>query len=290
MPMRCADRDAADLEACRALIVQGSRSFHAASRLLPDRVAEPGLALYAFCRTADDAVDECGPDQISAAVEGVTRRLDRIYAGLPGDDPVERAFARVVECHGLPRTLPDALVEGFVWDAEGRGYDTVEDVRAYAARVAGSVGAMMTVLMGVRTGPVIARACDLGVAMQLTNIARDIGTDAAAGRLYLPQRWMREVGIDPQAWLARPVHSAALAAVTERLLAEADRLYRRAHAGIGQLPVSCRAGVRAAQLLYRVARQLGLLLETPVGMYRLLEGLLDTLTRLVVHPAVVHAA
>ena len=253
MPMRGADpaSEAADRAACRALIAQGSRSFHAASRLLPVSVAEPALALYAFCRTADDAVDEAPVETVDAAVESVRRRLDAIYAGAPGDDPVDRTFAKVVARFGLPRALLDALVEGFAWDATGRDYETIGDVRAYAARVAGSVGALMTVLMGVRSGPVIARAADLGVAMQLTNIARDVGADAGAGRLYLPKKWMREAGVEPDVWRAAPRHDPRLSEVVRRLLEEADRLYDRAHAGIGQLPTSCRTGVRAAQLLYR---------------------------------------
>ncbi|WPZ36801.1 phytoene/squalene synthase family protein [Thalassobaculum sp. OXR-137] len=252
MPKRSAEAalEAADRLACRAMIAQGSRSFHAASRLLPASVAEPALALYAFCRTADDAVDEAGADRVDAAVETVRDRLDGIYAGRPADDPVDREFARVVARFALPRALPDALVEGFSWDARGREYETIDELRAYAARVAGSVGAMMTVLMEARSAPVIARAADLGVAMQLTNIARDIGADARLGRLYLPKLWMREAGIDPDAWLARPRHDPALAEVVHRLLMEAERLYVRSHAGIGQLPVACRTGVRAAQLLY----------------------------------------
>lgn len=252
MPTRSADaaREAADRLACRALIAQGSRSFHAASRLLPGSVAEPALALYAFCRTADDAVDDADPGRVEAAVDSVRRRLDAIYAGRPADDPVDRAFARVVARVALPRALPDALVEGFAWDALGRDYETIDELRAYGARVAGSVGAMMTVLMGARSGPVIARAADLGVAMQLTNIARDIGADARAGRLYLPKQWMREAGIDPEAWRAEPRHDEALGEVVRRLLAEADRLFSRSHAGIGQLPIGCRTGVRAAHLLY----------------------------------------
>lgn len=252
MPTLFADtsHEAADRRVCRALIAQGSRSFHAASKLLPSSVAEPALALYAFCRTADDAVDGAGPAGVAAAVEQVRARLDRIYQGQPANDPVERAFARVVERYGLPRALPDALIEGFAWDAEGRKYETIGDVRAYAARVAASVGVMMTVLMESRSAPVVARAADLGVAMQLTNIARDVGADARAGRLYLPEEWLREAGLDPEAFLAAPRHSPALGHVVRRLLDEADRLYRRSRAGIGQLPIGCRTGVRTAQLLY----------------------------------------
>jgi phytoene synthase len=96
--------------------------------------------------------------------------------------------------------------------------------------------------------------------MQLSNIARDVGEDARAGRLYLPRRWMREAGIDPVAWLAKPVFDAALGGVVQRLLAEADRLYASARPGVARLPRACRPGIGAAGLLYReigrqVARQ-----------------------------------
>jgi phytoene synthase len=109
---------------------------------------------------------------------------------------------------------------------------------------------MMAVVMGMRDDDVVARACDLGVAMQLTNIARDVGEDARNGRLYLPRRWMRDEGIDPDEWLARPSFSRPLAAVVRRLLAHADELYQRADAGIACLPSLCRPGIRAARRLY----------------------------------------
>jgi phytoene synthase len=96
----------------------------------------------------------------------------------------------------------------------------------------------------------VARACDLGVAMQLTNIARDVGEDARNGRLYLPRDWLRQAGLDPDAWLARPVFDARLAAVIERLLGAAEELYARSDAGLANLPVACRPGMHAARLLY----------------------------------------
>ena len=88
--------------------------------------------------------------------------------------------------HKLPRAIPEALLEGFAWDAAHRRYETLSAVRAYGARVAGSVGAMMCLIMGATSRDALSRACDLGLAMQLTNIARDVGEDARAGRLYLP--------------------------------------------------------------------------------------------------------
>jgi phytoene synthase len=97
---------------------------------------------------------------------------------------------------------------------------------------------------------VIARACDLGVAMQLTNIARDVGEDARAGRLYLPLAWLTEVGIDADAFLARPVMSPEVGSLVERLLARAEELYVRAEDGIAMLPFDCRPSIFAARFIY----------------------------------------
>lgn len=239
---------AADLAACRAALRNGSRTFLAASLLLPRRVREPACALYAFCRMADDAVD--GSSDARAAVARVRERLDRACQGRPQAAPADRALAAVVQRFAIPPLLLQALLEGFEWDALGRRYETLEDVLDYAARVAGTVGAMMALLMGARSAEAVARACDLGVAMQLSNIARDVGEDARMGRLYLPGQWMREAGLDPNAWLRTPAFSPALGTVVQRLLAAADGLYRRADAGIALLAPACRPGIHAARLLY----------------------------------------
>jgi phytoene synthase len=243
--------DAEELAACRAALRTGSRSFHAASRVLPARVRLPASALYAFCRAADDAVDQ--GDDAAAAVAALRRRLDRVYdpASRGAAMPLpERALAAVVRAHGIPRALPEALLEGFEWDAQGRRYETFDAVCDYASRVAGSVGAMMALVMGVREPAALARACELGVAMQLSNIARDVGEDAAMGRLYLPATWMREAGLEPVQWLRDPVPGDALATVVQRLLQHADALYARAGAGVARLPVDCRPGINAARFLY----------------------------------------
>lgn len=249
--------DAADHAACRAAIRSGSRSFFAASALLPARVRRPAYGLYAFCRLSDDAVDDAAARDRPAALARLAARLARIYDDAPGDAPADRAMADLVSAHHLPQALPQALIEGLAWDARGRRYETLSDLTAYGARVAGSVGAMMTVLMNVRDAATLARACDLGVAMQFTNIARDVGEDARAGRLYLPQAWMREAGLDPEAFLADPVPSVALRAVVARLLAVAEGLYARSEAGIGGLPLDCRPAIRAARLIYaEIGREL----------------------------------
>lgn len=248
MTAAVADIAAADLAACQVMLAGGSKSFRAAQRLLPRRVAEPAAALYAFCRVADDAIDLNGGGEATLLV--LEARLDAAYAGRPGPDPVDRAFARVVARFGIPRALPAALIEGLAWDAAGRRYEDQPALEAYCARVAATVGAMMTLLMGVRDPRALARACDLGVAMQMTNIARDVGEDARAGRLYLPLAWLREEGIEPTAWLAEPRFTPALGRVVARLLEAADRLYTRAETGIPLLPRDCRAGIGAARFVY----------------------------------------
>ncbi|MEL6977629.1 MAG: phytoene/squalene synthase family protein [Pseudomonadota bacterium] len=237
-----------DLAACQAAIRTGSYSFYAASRLLPRRVREPALALYAFCRLADDAVDLT--EAKTEAVARLRARLDAVYAGAPRDAAADRAFAAAALASGMPRALPEALLEGFEWDAQERRYKTLSALRAYAARVASSVGAMMCVLMGVRDRDALARACDLGLAMQLTNIARDIGEDAAAGRLYLPLEMMTAEGLDPEAFLADPKPGPEIARVAKALLREAERHYRRAEAGVAALPLDCRTGILAARHIY----------------------------------------
>jgi phytoene synthase len=239
----------ADLAACSAKLRAGSKTFSAAARLLPKRMRAPVTVLYAFCRVADDAID-ARPDVTEATVLALRVRLDHVFAGTPDDDPVDRALAVVVRTAALPRAPLDALLDGFAWDAQGRRCETLDDLYAYAARVAGTVGVMMTVLMGARAARTLARACDLGVAMQLTNIARDVGEDAALGRIYLPLAWMRDAGIDPDAWLRNPAHDAALGAVVARVLAHAELLYARAERGIAELPRDCRTAIYAARLLY----------------------------------------
>jgi len=244
-----------DLEACRELMRGGSKSFFAASKLLPARLRPPATALYAYCRLADDAID-LGQDP-KLAMQDLQQRLDEIYEGRPGTLDADRALAHVVHRYGIPRGLLDALLDGFLWDTQDRRYETLADVEAYGARVAGTVGAMMSIIMGASTDSAIARACEMGVAMQLTNIARDVGEDARNGRLYVPRAWFREIGMDADAWLAKPVFDARIAGFTQRLLLRADVLYRRGEFGLAELPWDCRPAIQAARLVYaEIGKQL----------------------------------
>ena len=182
-------------------------------------------------------------------------RLALVYAGQPRNAPEDRAFASVVEDFDMPAALPEALLEGLAWDAMEHRYASLSDLRSYCARVASAVGAMMCVLMRVRDADALARACDLGVAMQLTNIARDVGEDARAGRIYLPLDWIHAEGLDPQSVLSATQASPELRRMVKKLLSEAQALYARSEVGVAALPFNARTGIYAARYIYAAIGQ-----------------------------------
>jgi phytoene synthase len=238
-------------ESLEEILRAGSKTFHLASRLLPTRVRQPTLVLYAFCRGADDGVDDATDRSAArAAVDALRMRIERVYSDRALDAPLERAFAGVVRSFAIPRDVPELFAEGMEWDVQGRTYETLDDLVAYAERVAGTVGVMMTKVMGRHEDAVLARARDLGVAMQLTNVARDVGEDAARGRLYLPAEWADVRGLDIERFLAERQLDEGIREMTLSLLDEADVFYGRADEGIALLPRDCQRAIRAARLVY----------------------------------------
>jgi len=242
------------LKECRKIIRDGSKSFYFASLLLPSEIRLASTALYAFCRVSDDIAD--APGSNAESVKRLYDRLECAYAGKPYDHAADYAFAEVVEQYEIPKLVPLSMIEGFEWDVSHKRYNTLSDVIDYSARVAGTVGIMMSMLMGRRERSTLARACDLGLAMQLINIARDVGEDARNGRIYLPNDWLVEAGIDREDLLANPVFTPELGSVVKRILDTADQIYKRALTGIVDLPSACRPGIRAAALVYNEIGQM----------------------------------
>ena len=178
-------------------ITQGSQSFATAAKLMPPGIRDDTVMLYAWCRHADDVIDGQALGSRPEAVNDPQARLDGLradtLAALQGDGPVTPPFAAlraVARRHHFPQAWPMDLIEGFAMDVEARDYRTLDDVLEYSYHVAGIVGVMMARVMGVRDDPVLDRACDLGLAFQLTNIARDVIDDARIGRCYLPGDWL----------------------------------------------------------------------------------------------------
>lgn len=244
---------AAPAQVARATIAHHSKSFALASRLLPARIRDQTAVVYTWCRRADDAVDEGGGDG-AAAVARLTAELDDAYAGVAAD-PVLAAFGEVARARELPRRYPEELLAGMAMDVADTRYATMEELYRYCWRVAGVVGLMMTHVFGVTDDDAVVPAAHLGIAMQLTNISRDVAEDWARGRLYLPDELLARHGAGGLAdALGGPLPGDAIApvgAAVAELLALADRHYRASDAGVIALPWRAAIAVRAAHGVYR---------------------------------------
>ncbi|HZZ37421.1 MAG TPA: phytoene/squalene synthase family protein, partial [Caulobacteraceae bacterium] len=166
--------------------------------------------------------------------------------------PVFAAFQQVALRREIPEAWATQLIDGFAMDVAGRRYETLDDTLDYCWHVAGVVGVMMALVMGVRPSDMttLRRAQDLGLAFQLTNIARDVVEDAANGRVYLPAAWLAQAGVAEDA-VGAPESRPAVAAVTARLLAVAEPYYDSAQAGLAALPFRCAWAIAAARGVYR---------------------------------------
>ena len=230
----------------REIIRRHSKSFALAARLLSPVVRRRAERLYAWCRYADDAIDLAPtPRAAEVALADLRGELDAIYAGRTARTPAGRMLAVVVAELRLPRQYPEELLAGMAMDAAGQRYRTLDELLLYCHRVAGVVGLMMCHAMGVADDDAAVHAGHLGIAMQLTNIARDVAEDWSRGRLYLPLDWLGEV---PPA--AEPLPDALVAPAVRRLLAEADRYYASGDAGLPHLDRRSRLAVRVARMVY----------------------------------------
>jgi 15-cis-phytoene synthase len=239
---------------CRRSLATHGHSFDLASKLLPRDRADRAAALYAFCRQLDDAIDLAPDGAIGHALEAAREAVDVAYGSAATRDPVIGAFRETVRATRIPRAYPDELVAGFAMDARGERYRDLAGLLQYCYRAAGVVGLMMCHVLGVRDRRALRHAAHLGIAMQLTNICRDVREDWERGRLYLPEEMLAAAGAPP----LRPAlggtfpESArlAVAKVVEQLLWEADRYYASADRGLAHLSFRCAVGIRAARLLY----------------------------------------
>jgi phytoene synthase len=245
------------LRACREILEHNSKSFALAARLLPEADRDHVAAVYAFCRRVDDAIDHAPAGEQSAALARIRDELDQVYAGRAMSDPSLLAFQAVVKACALPKTYPSELIDGMAMDVLGTRYDNLEQLLLYCHRVAGVVGLMMCHVFGITRDDALTQAAQLGIAMQLTNICRDVQEDFELGRLYLPRDLLRRAGAaeladPPTGGLpSEPRTVAAMQQVVRSLLGEADRYYAAANLGISALPFRAGLAVRAAGMLYR---------------------------------------
>jgi len=239
---------------CRRRIAAGSKSFALAARLLPRRARSGALVVYAWCRRADDAIDRAPPSARAAALATLQRELELLAAARPTGDPALDAFGTVARATGMPFHYPREMLAGMRMDLERTTYDDLQPLLLYCYRVAGTVGLMMSHVMGLRDDAAMPAAARLGMAMQLTNICRDVVEDWELGRLYLPCIFLESARLSHlPALLGGPFPVAArdpLRAVVTRMLDLAGRFYGSAEEGFLALPWRAALSIRAARSIY----------------------------------------
>jgi phytoene synthase len=235
-----------------------SRTFSLAAYLLPRSVQMSVATLYLYCRRVDSIADqrvlEVGPERALQEVNEVRDRLDATLAGHPPSDAVLwRRLAEVHEQSSLPRGPMYELIEGAIWDLEDRPVLSEEDLVDYSNLVGGSVGAMMLPFLASsdRHEALEPAARRLGIAMQITNIVRDVGEDIEElDRVYLPRHWLNEHDVPVEA-LRKGRVAPGYPTLLESAMAAAEQRYRESFEGIAALPYRSRYGIRAAARMYR---------------------------------------
>ncbi|PHM67330.1 phytoene/squalene synthase family protein [Xenorhabdus sp. KJ12.1] len=238
----------------------GSKSFDAASRLFNKDTRRSTLMLYTWCRYCDDVIDsqDLGGKCLINPLENKINKLNflkkmtnDVYLGIPIEVPAFSALQEVVIKHQIPLSQALEHLEGFAMDVRGVKYKSLNDTLDYCYHVAGVVGLMMARIMGVKEPLVLDRACDLGIAFQLTNIARDVIDDAKIGRCYLPLDWLEQEGLEPtMASLTARENRIALSHVANRILTVAESYYASALMGLRYLPIRSAWAIASAYKCY----------------------------------------
>lgn len=250
----------ADLRDARAVMARHARTFDAAAAWLGQPARDQIAVLYRFCRAADDLVDE---SRDRAAIQ---RWIAQAEGAAPATGPVADFLALAAQ-HDIPREVGVELLAGVASDLDVVRVADDAALLRYAWRVAGTVGRMCAGLFGVRDVHALRAAVDLGLAMQISNIVRDVHEDALRGRVYLPEARLRAAGITADAVVRGTADPAAVGEVVRGLVALADLYYESAQIGLSALPWRARLAVSVASRTYR-AIGLQVLHELPASLTR----------------------
>ncbi len=241
-------------------IKKGSKSFAFSGLLLPKETRSDVFRLYQWCRYCDDQIDEVQSDgmqndddsknKVFERLQHLKEQTQRAFSNPDMvKDPEFMGLAEVVHKHLIPFHYAQQLLAGMEMDALGTRYNSLPELELYCYRVAGVVGLMMAHILGVTEPRALKHACDMGIAMQMTNIARDVFTDADKGRLYLPMIWLKDVDlkIEQMNWLA---NRKKLVSVAERLIDEAEKYYVSGDEGLEYLSFRNALAIRSARSIY----------------------------------------
>lgn len=232
----------------RAVLAKHARTFDLAGWFLPAERLDDAAVVYAFCRLVDDAVDLA---QDRAAGDAEVVAIERELRGDGEARPLVACFGELLDSWGVSRQVAIELILGVRSDAGDVEVKNDPELLRYCYRVAGTVGLMMCGVIGVREKAAFPFALDLGIAMQLTNISRDVAEDAKIGRVYLPATRLREAGTEPTALVRGEAPRGAISRVVLDLLGLADRYYESADGGMRFIPWRSRLAIMVAGRVYR---------------------------------------
>ena len=237
------------VESSKLSLKQGSKSFHFASLFFPEQLQTGAAHVYHWCRHCDDLVDEnvINIHNFPDLVDSTLHIWDRTKVDLA---PPFLAMREAVLKHTIPKEYLIDLLLGMKMDLSQTIYRRADDLDLYCYRVAGTVGLMMCHIMGIYKIEALAQAVKLGMAMQMTNIARDVSADHRIDRLYLPEEWLEEAGLTRDTYML-PQNRPALLTVVNRLLGKAESYYRDGMSGIQELPGRAAFVIMIAATFYR---------------------------------------
>ncbi len=235
------------------LTAEYSKSFYISTRLLPKRKQWPVFSLYGFCRHADNLIDnprDRAPKEVLKEIKNLNKELRIAYRTGESEHPVLSSFIIVAKYFNIDRKYPKELIRGVIMDLKKKRYETFDDLYLFCYRVAGVVGLMMTSILGYKDEKALIYAEKLGIAMQLTNILRDIQEDKDMGRIYLPKSEMSDFGITEQDILDEHM-SPKMHDFIKFQVERAHRYYDEAQPGIQMLEPDTRFAIQSASLIYR---------------------------------------
>lgn len=232
-------------------------SFYYSFLVLPADKRRAIVAVWDFCRAVDDAVDEAAPEDAAAQVTRWREETARCFEGAAPATPQGRALQPLIGAFNLPRSAFEALIEGVEMDLHTTRYATFDDLYQYCTRVASAVGLMCVEIFGYKDPASRRYAIELGVALQLTNILRDVPGDLARGRVYIPADDMARFGVSDgvlgaEAALAgHGVHSPAVKNLLAFQARRAREYYGRADAALPRVDARRLVAARIMGAIYR---------------------------------------
>ena len=219
----------------RSITREHGRTFYFASHLLPPDKRAAAYAVYALCRISDDTVDRNNSMAVREELAKVRATIHAAYGGAATADDLLLAFQDTIHRYAIPRRCFDELIEGMYMDVSINSYETFDELYRYCYRVAGVVGLIMLKIFGSSSPAAEDRAAKLGIAMQLTNILRDIREDYAQGRIYLPRQELRQFGVSDEG-LRDGIVDDKFKALMAFQISRARDYYQQSSAGISMIP------------------------------------------------------